>query len=348
MAEDKPVLLDCTLRDGGYYTNWTFDDDLVRDYLATCTSIGIDVVELGYVRLRGGGKGPYGNLPDRLPADLDKAMEHGTPPRFAAMIDAKEFVSADGGVVDARAATAAIRSRVGKSALDIETIRVAVAHAQLSTAVGLIEALVDEGIKVCVNIMQIDLASADDVRRCLDILAALPPVEAVYIADSFGSMRPERVASLISRLCAGLACPIGFHAHDNKGLALHNTLIAASAGATWLDMTMCGMGRGAGNAKTEQIVPLFSRDLAGPAVDRLQRLVASRFVPLQRQYGWGSSIFYDIAASAKIHPSFVQEINANQKVDDRGRIGILRELSKIDASSYSLQKLTDAVGTYVD
>ena len=40
--------LDCTLRDGGYYTNWDFDEDLVSKYLAAMQATGIDVIEIGY------------------------------------------------------------------------------------------------------------------------------------------------------------------------------------------------------------------------------------------------------------------------------------------------------------
>ncbi len=41
-------ILDCTLRDGGYYTNWDFDDKLVNDYLELVKFLPIDIVEVGY------------------------------------------------------------------------------------------------------------------------------------------------------------------------------------------------------------------------------------------------------------------------------------------------------------
>ena len=46
MKESK--ILDCTLRDGGYYNNWDFPKDLVDNYLSTMSKIGVDYVELGF------------------------------------------------------------------------------------------------------------------------------------------------------------------------------------------------------------------------------------------------------------------------------------------------------------
>ncbi len=44
----KLNLLDCTLRDGGYYNNWDFDESLVKKYLDTMSKSKIDIVEIGF------------------------------------------------------------------------------------------------------------------------------------------------------------------------------------------------------------------------------------------------------------------------------------------------------------
>ena len=41
-------ILDCTLRDGGYYTNWDFDKQQVDQYLEACNDLPIDYIEIGY------------------------------------------------------------------------------------------------------------------------------------------------------------------------------------------------------------------------------------------------------------------------------------------------------------
>ena len=49
-------LLDCTLRDGGYYTNWSFDDDFVKRFIRSLSMAGIDIIEMGYKSPLKGGK----------------------------------------------------------------------------------------------------------------------------------------------------------------------------------------------------------------------------------------------------------------------------------------------------
>ena len=44
----KINLVECTLRDGGYYNNWDFDRKLVQDYLDSLQKIGISYVEMGF------------------------------------------------------------------------------------------------------------------------------------------------------------------------------------------------------------------------------------------------------------------------------------------------------------
>ena len=45
---DKIKHLDCSLRDGGYYNNWDFDNDLINQYLQVLESINIDFCEIGF------------------------------------------------------------------------------------------------------------------------------------------------------------------------------------------------------------------------------------------------------------------------------------------------------------
>ncbi len=75
--------------------------------------------------------------------------------------------------------------------------------------------------------------------------------DAVYLADSAGAMLPDDAARRVSLLAEKLGIPVGFHAHNNLGLAIGNSLAAARAGASYLDCTLRGLGAGAGNAPHE-------------------------------------------------------------------------------------------------
>ncbi len=78
--------------------------------------------------------------------------------------------------------------------------------------------------------------------------------DAVYLADSAGAMLPDDAARRVALLAEKLCIPVGFHAHNNLGLAIANSLAAARAGARYLDCTLRGLGAGAGNAAHEVLV----------------------------------------------------------------------------------------------
>lgn len=83
--------------------------------------------------------------------------------------------------------------------------------------------------------------------------------DAVYVMDSAGAMLPADVKARVGLLAANLSIPVGFHAHNNLGLAIANSVAALDAGARFLDGTLRGLGAGAGNAPTEVLVAVLNR-----------------------------------------------------------------------------------------
>lgn len=82
----------------------------------------------------------------------------------------------------------------------------------------------------------------------------------VIIMDSAGASVPEMVKKTIATLREGLNIEIGFHAHNNMGLAVGNTYIALKEGATIVDGTIRGFGAGAGNCPIEVLVALLKKE----------------------------------------------------------------------------------------
>jgi 4-hydroxy 2-oxovalerate aldolase len=83
--------------------------------------------------------------------------------------------------------------------------------------------------------------------------------EAVIIMDSAGAYFPDDVNQRISTLVDGLSIPVGFHGHNNLGMAVINSVTAVNAGATIIDGTIRGFGAGAGNTQLEVLVAVFDR-----------------------------------------------------------------------------------------
>jgi 4-hydroxy 2-oxovalerate aldolase len=83
--------------------------------------------------------------------------------------------------------------------------------------------------------------------------------ESLMIMDSAGAFLPDDVRERIGGLVEGLTIPVGFHAHNNLGCAIANSIAAVEAGATILDGSARGFGAGAGNAQLEVLVAVLDK-----------------------------------------------------------------------------------------
>jgi 4-hydroxy 2-oxovalerate aldolase len=102
--------------------------------------------------------------------------------------------------------------------------------------------------------------------------------DCVYIVDSAGALLPDGVAARVRALKQALKIQVGFHAHNNLGLAIGNTLAAVEVGADQVDGTLRGLGAGAGNAATELIAAALDKRGLNPGVDVFGLLDAAEFV----------------------------------------------------------------------
>ena len=99
--------------------------------------------------------------------------------------------------------------------------------------------------------MQISEYGSKELKNiCSKINKLCPSI--FYVADNLGSLNPKDIKNIFRVISKYSEIPLGMHAHDNMGLARENTLSAISSGASYIDSTLLGMGRGAGNAKTEK------------------------------------------------------------------------------------------------
>ena len=83
--------------------------------------------------------------------------------------------------------------------------------------------------------------------------------EVVYVVDSAGALTPDEVRLKVSYLKDNMSVPIGFHAHNNLGLGIGNTIAAVEEGATVVDGSLAGLGAGAGNAQTEVLAVVLEK-----------------------------------------------------------------------------------------
>lgn len=274
-------LIDCTIRDGGHTNNWDFPELKVQaSYNAACMA-KTDYFEMGYrqpASMTGLGKFAY--CEDSYITDL---IEVGYAKPIV-MIDASKARLDDFNYAD-------------KS--PFWGVRIAAYPNELKLALVQAEILLAMGYHVWVNPMA-SLYLTRDHLAMLDQWRCKDKIEALYLADSFGSFLPDQIASFINGFKKLGYANIGFHAHNNLQLAVANTLEAIKAKATYVDATIYGMGRGAGNAPIEIITTLFSGHYDNTAyLD-----VVARFY--KNSPTWGALPEYVLSGIAGVHPYYAR------------------------------------------
>jgi 4-hydroxy 2-oxovalerate aldolase len=195
--------------------------------------------------------------------------------------------------------------------------------------------LKEMGYIVGINLMQISEASDEEIIS-LGIEAENFKMDVLYFADSLGSLLPSQVKKIIKLLQKGWSGPIGIHTHDNMNQALSNTHEAVNAGATWIDSTVTGMGRGPGNAKTEfTAIEFLDNDNNNIGLQALSSLISEYFSPMKNHYGWGTNLYYYLAGKFKIHPTYIQEMLNDERYKDEDILSLIDHLKNVGGKKFN-------------
>lgn len=283
-------ILDCTLRDGGYYTNWDFPNVLVEDYYDAMRKLPIDIIELGYVSkpLPGYfGKFFYCHL------DLLGRAKSETNKKIAVLVDEKNL---EGSSID--------KLKICPTVIDL--VRVAVHPGNIDRAKILSENLKKAGFNVALNVMY--MSSWANYPAFKSSLVGIEDiVDILYMVDSFGGVYPTDIKNRVLDIRDVSKVDIGFHGHNNLELALINTLTAIESGVSYIDSTITGMGRGAGNLRTELLLSVLrSKGNVLFSFDDLTGVV-DRFTGLQEKYHWGSNLAYIVSGANSLPQKEVME-----------------------------------------
>ena len=337
-------ILDCTLRDGGYYNNWDFEPDVVKRYLRAVEDASIDVVEIGFrSKPQSSFMGPYVYCTDEFLEELDLPSD----PTIGVMINCKEFLGDSDGPDK-------VIGKLFRNADDspIELVRIAINFNRALEAESIAHKLKMLGYQVAINLMQSHGKKEDEYSELGEKLSTWDTLDVLYFADSLGNMTPEKVAKVCCSLKKGWEGPLGIHTHNNKNLALINTIAATENGVSWCDATITGMGRGAGNASTESL--LMEMNLNGKHVGDATLLQESveDFNQYKNKYNWGPNIYYHFASNNNIHPTFVQTLLSDVRYKKHQVLDILKNLCSkevqfltgqpISQSDYSVEALNAA------
>lgn len=283
----RAKIIDCTIRDGGLMNSSRFSDKTVRAVYDCCADSGAEYMEIGFKNSKKiFSPAEYGAW--RFCDEGDIARIIGGRPR-----NVKLSVMADAGKSDYKT------DILDKSHSPIDLVRVACYSRQLDEALDMAKDAKDKGYEVSINLMAACKLSERQMMSDIERLAE-SDADILYLMDSFGSFYCKHVAALMKALegiCRPRGKKIGFHAHNNLQLAFAKTVQAEECGADFLDSTLGGLGRGAGNCNTELLLGYLGRDIA-PAMRCVQREIE----PMRQKLGWGFAQSYMIAGFLNQHP----------------------------------------------
>ncbi len=284
-------ILDCTIRDGGYYTKWDFDQSLIETYLTNMNILPVEYLEVGYRSPKMEGyHGQYYYCPDFVLQKIAKLSNK----KLVIILNEKD--------IDVSTVAELLKPCLGI----ISMVRIAIDPNQLSRALVLAEKVKSLGFEVGFNVMYMSKWKGNT-----SFLNELKNVDGIadyfYMVDSYGGVYPSDVKEIYDIVKSKMNTKIGFHGHNNLELALINSLTAIECGADIIDATVTGMGRGAGNLKTELLLTaLNQRNGLGIDFNSLSN-VTDAFHDLQKNHEWGTNLPYMVSGANSLPQKDVME-----------------------------------------
>lgn len=288
----KLQILDCTLRDGGYINDFNFGKAGIKKIIDKLVIAGIDIIETGF--LEDGEYDPdcsvYNSveqIAELLPHDRGNSM-------IVAMACYGDYDIDQLSVYD------------GSS---IDGIRVTFHINEVEEALDYCHKIQDKGYKVFVQPVGTSSYSDEQLLALIKRVNELRPYS-FYLVDTLGLMHQDEVLRFYYLINHNLAKGIhmGFHSHNNLQLSFSNCQALASVGSERvisLDASVYGMGRGAGNLNTELIANYLNAHCsANYVIEPLLEIVDEHILKIKREYEWGYSVHYYLAAINGCHPNY--------------------------------------------
>jgi 4-hydroxy 2-oxovalerate aldolase len=299
---DKIKVLDCTIRDGGLINKHDFDFRFVRAVYKALSEAKIDYMEIGYKNSKklfsDKEYGQWKFCEDDLIRKVTDGIESQT--KISVMVDVDRVDLDD------------IKPRKQSP---VAMMRVAAYVKDIDKAIYLANHCADKGYETTINIMAISRAPDNELTEAFHQLEQECKAGVIYIVDSNGALYQESIEMLV-RKAKGIikSKEIGIHAHNNQQLAFGNTIEAIIHNANYVDGTVYGLGRAAGNCPLELILGFLKNpkfDIR-PVLD----LISKEFIPLREKIEWGYLIPYAITGILDEHPRSAMALRGGDKKED--------------------------------
>ncbi len=327
---DKKIqLLDCTLRDGAYITGSDFGAPAIKGIIYNMQEAGTEIIECGWLK---NDPHKYGTSFYHVPSDLQQyLLQKNKNATYVVMIDYNRYD------------TELLPACDGKS---VDAIRVVFPLGKMDEGIEVGKRIREKGYNVYFQAAN-TLAYSDDELKDLAMAMNNFQPEAVSIVDTFGAMFEEDLDRIIDVLETNLTDEIGlgFHSHNNQQLAFALTMHFAermmqTSRKCILDATLCGMGRGAGNATTELVASYLNRKQHGSYdMNVIMDAIDKYMQEFKAKYEWGYSTPYFIAGMYQCHVNNIAYLQNSHRTNARDMRNIIESLSQEDRRKYDYDLL---------
>ena len=301
MFRPEIKVIDCTVRDGGLMNKWQFTDQFVENVYLSLAKSGVDYMEIGYLSSESAfSRRDFG--PWRFCAEDDLRRIIGNEEKkikLSAMADIGRIDYSDIPVIT-------------ESSLDM--VRVACYTHQIDKAIDLAHHCMDKGYETTINLMAVSTVGLRELDEGLNDLSK-SRVPIIYLVDSFGAFYSEDIDTLAAKYFELMPDKtIGIHCHNNQQLAFANTIAGIIAGINFLDGTLYGIGRGAGNCPLELLISFLKNPKF--KVKPIIECIESEIFPWRSKIDWGYSVPYMITGVVNQHPRTAMALMESDKKDE--------------------------------
>ena len=257
-----PRLTDTTLRDGSHAMRHQFTRQQVRSVVEALDRAGVPVLEVTHGDGLAGSSIQYGFSRTNEMDLIEEARNAVTHSRIAALL------------LPGIGTRKELREAVARG---IQVVRIATQCTEADISQQHFGMAKEMGLEAIGFLMMSHMRPPEFLAEQALLMESYG-ADCVYVVDSAGALLPDGAAARVRALKQALRIQVGFHAHNNLGLAIGNTLAGVEAGADQVDGCLRGLGAGAGNAATELIAAALDKLGLNPGVDVFKLLDAAEFV----------------------------------------------------------------------
>ena len=303
MFRPEIKVCDCTIRDGGLMNSSYFTIETVRNVYQAAVNSGVDYVELGYKNSKEMFSTEEFGAWRFCDEDMLRQVTDGIDPKdtkIAVMQDAHKAFAED---------------VAPKEESVIDMIRVATYVKDVDKAIHLANSAQEKGYETTINIMAVTNVIERELDEALEQIERETKVKAVYIVDSFGAMYSEDIDYMVEKYqrILGDSIEVGIHCHNQQQLGYANTIQGIIKGANYLDSTLYGFGRAAGNCPTELLIGFLKNPKYN--IRPLFQVLGTDILPLRETMHWGYSVPYMISGMLNLHPQAAMEMMKKDEKD---------------------------------